>query len=139
MSFRSLGRRALDGALMAAWGAERWLAGSALAAGMAWRSSGRERVLVVAPHPDDEVAGCGGPLSLHRRSWDQVTILFVTDGRLSRAGGLDADAMARRRHAEARESSGALGARIEWLGLPEGEWKSGELHHHLLGLMERLQ
>jgi LmbE family N-acetylglucosaminyl deacetylase len=88
----------------------------------AWGSPGKQRVLVVAPHPDDEVAGCGGTIILHVRAGDQVTVLHVTDGRRSRALGLGPEAMARRRHQEARESLAALGVeRWTWLGLP-GEW-----------------
>ncbi len=40
----------------------------------------RGSVLVLAPHPDDEVLGCGGALLLHRRQDDPVKIVFVTDG-----------------------------------------------------------
>jgi LmbE family N-acetylglucosaminyl deacetylase len=39
------------------------------------------RVLVLAPHPDDETCGLGGTLRLHRNNGDKVTVLFVTDGR----------------------------------------------------------
>lgn len=36
-----------------------------------------ERILVVAPHPDDESIGCGGLISLYH---NQVDVLLVTDG-----------------------------------------------------------
>ena len=39
-----------------------------------------ERLLVLAPHPDDEVIGCGGLIALHRRERRQVTVVVVTDG-----------------------------------------------------------
>jgi LmbE family N-acetylglucosaminyl deacetylase len=39
-------------------------------------------VLVLAPHPDDEVAGCGGTLHLHSRQGARVTVVYMTDGRL---------------------------------------------------------
>jgi len=38
------------------------------------------RVLVIAPHPDDEVIGCGGTIRLHRKHGHQVSILYLTDG-----------------------------------------------------------
>ena len=36
------------------------------------------RVLCVAPHPDDEVIGCGGTLALHAARGDAVRVLLVT-------------------------------------------------------------
>ena len=37
-------------------------------------------VLVLAPHADDEVFGCGGTLVKHRRAGDSVSVVIVTDG-----------------------------------------------------------
>jgi N-acetylglucosamine malate deacetylase 1 len=42
---------------------------------------GAERVVVLAPHMDDEVIGCGGTLARHVQSGAQVTVVFLTDGR----------------------------------------------------------
>ena len=42
---------------------------------------GSERVVVLAPHMDDEVLGCGGTIALHRRAGAPVTVIFLTDGR----------------------------------------------------------
>jgi LmbE family N-acetylglucosaminyl deacetylase len=39
----------------------------------------RQRVLVVAPHMDDEVIGCGGTLLLHRNLHSEVRVVFVSD------------------------------------------------------------
>jgi LmbE family N-acetylglucosaminyl deacetylase/glycosyltransferase involved in cell wall biosynthesis len=38
------------------------------------------RVLVLAPHPDDESLGCGGALILHARHGDPVKVVVLTDG-----------------------------------------------------------
>jgi LmbE family N-acetylglucosaminyl deacetylase len=38
------------------------------------------RVLVLAPHPDDETLGCGGAILLHRAQGHAVKVVFVTDG-----------------------------------------------------------
>jgi LmbE family N-acetylglucosaminyl deacetylase len=39
-----------------------------------------KRILVLAPHPDDEVLGCGGYLLHSVAGGADVTVLFVTDG-----------------------------------------------------------
>ena len=49
-----------------------------------------ERVLVIAPHPDDEVFGCGGMLAHHAAQGATVRVLVLTDG----AGGAPEGAVA---------------------------------------------
>lgn len=39
------------------------------------------KVLVLAPHMDDEVAGCGGTLRIHLLSGAQLSVIYMTDGR----------------------------------------------------------
>jgi LmbE family N-acetylglucosaminyl deacetylase len=92
-------------------------------------------VLVIAPHPDDEV-GCGGTLLLHRRARDDVQIVYVTDGRASRAGGLAPEAMAQQRRREAALVAPLLGlATAHWLGLREREWEEPDLVRRLRDLL----
>ncbi|NJN56161.1 MAG: PIG-L family deacetylase [Leptolyngbyaceae cyanobacterium SL_5_9] len=38
------------------------------------------RVLVVAPHPDDEILGCGGTIARHTAQGDEVQVLIMTRG-----------------------------------------------------------
>src|SRR5580658_287426 len=38
-------------------------------------------VLVLAPHMDDEVIGCGGTLHCHVQAGAKVTVAYLTDGR----------------------------------------------------------
>ncbi len=45
-----------------------------------WQPS-NERIVVLAPHMDDEVIGCGGTLARHIVCGSQVTVVFLTDGR----------------------------------------------------------
>jgi LmbE family N-acetylglucosaminyl deacetylase len=86
-------------------------------------------VLVLVPHPDDEVAGCGGTILLHRVSGDDVVLCFVGDGRRSRALGIGSAEMAEVRRAEAHTAARALGVtHVEWFGLTEGEWSVKDLH-----------
>jgi hypothetical protein len=45
-----------------------------------WRQEGR-RIVVLAPHMDDEVIGCGGTLYKHIQGGAIVTVIYMTDGR----------------------------------------------------------
>ncbi|HTT02823.1 MAG TPA: PIG-L deacetylase family protein [Steroidobacteraceae bacterium] len=42
---------------------------------------GAERVVVLAPHMDDETIGCGGTLARHVIAGASVHVIFLTDGR----------------------------------------------------------
>lgn len=81
--------------------------------------SGR-RVLVLAPHPDDEVFGCGAALTSLRESGADVTVFLVTDG-----AGNEQDPERRReiqnlRAAESRAALGILGgAEVVEGGFPD--------------------
>src|SRR5262245_198206 len=103
-----------------------------------WSSPGQQRVLAVAPHPDDEACGCGGTLVRHKRRGDRVCVAYITDGRRSRALGLAPDEMARRRRQEAEAGARILDVdRLAWLGAPEGEWSAEQLQPALRALIER--
>lgn len=40
------------------------------------------KILILAPHPDDEVLGCGGTVCHHKAAGDQVSVVFLTSGEL---------------------------------------------------------
>lgn len=79
------------------------------------------RAVVLAPHPDDEVLGCGGILAALGRAGVQVHVVAVTDGESSHPGRAD-----ELRQIRADERSAALrrldltGAHVRRLGLPDG-------------------
>jgi LmbE family N-acetylglucosaminyl deacetylase len=102
-----------------------------------WSSPGRHRVLVVAPHPDDESIGCAGTILRHLAAGDETTILYVTDGSSSRAIGLGADEMRRRRREEARAACRVLGVeRVRWMGLGQGDWRTDDLVSALVDVLD---
>lgn len=103
-----------------------------------WDSPGQLRVLAVAPHPDDEAIGCAGTLALHQKRGDVVCIAYITDGRSSRALVLGPEQMALRRKREAQTAAMALGVdRVEWFGLPEGDWTEEQLQSGLQALLHQ--
>jgi LmbE family N-acetylglucosaminyl deacetylase len=79
-----------------------------------------ESVLVVAPHPDDEVLGCGGLLVGLAAADAAVRVLFLTDGGAGEEGAAR-DAYVERRRGEAAAVADLLGfAGVEHTGLPDG-------------------
>ncbi|MCC6406053.1 MAG: PIG-L family deacetylase [Planctomycetes bacterium] len=80
----------------------------------------KKRVLVFAPHPDDEVLGLGGTLALHAARGDQVRVVIVTDGAAG-AREPERSAIARTRAAESRAAAAELGlADLRFLGCADG-------------------
>ncbi len=75
-------------------------------------------VLAIGAHPDDLDICCGGTLALCAQRGDNVTMCIVTDGRAHPGG--DPDAVAARRRAEAEASARVIGAKLRWLGIPDG-------------------
>jgi LmbE family N-acetylglucosaminyl deacetylase len=79
-----------------------------------------EKILVLAPHPDDEVLGCGGSL-LKLVSGQAATIVFLTNGARGDPLGKHSD-IVRVREEEARAAWSAVpGIKLEFLGLPDGK------------------
>jgi LmbE family N-acetylglucosaminyl deacetylase len=111
---------------------------AAPAAPAQWSSVGGRSVLIVAPHPDDEAIGCAGTALLHATAGDRVTVAIITDGRRSRVVA-DPAVMARVRSREAHQAARLMQVeRLEWLGLPEGEWSAADLQPALVALLERI-
>lgn len=79
------------------------------------------KVLVIAPHPDDECFGCGGSLVLHTNSSDPVKVVFLTDGsKADFAGKHRKEDYIQLREEEAKKACGILGVSdIEFWKLPD--------------------
>jgi LmbE family N-acetylglucosaminyl deacetylase/GT2 family glycosyltransferase len=79
------------------------------------------RVLVVAPHADDEVLGCGGMLAFHAARGDQVRIVVLTDGAGGDPSGELRGDLVETRRAESRAAGSELGlSDYRFLGLADG-------------------
>lgn len=79
-----------------------------------------DRVLVFAPHADDEVFGCGGMLAFHAGRGDAVRVVIVTDGAGGDPAGLEAD-IAKTRQRESRAAGAELGVDdYRFLGFHDG-------------------
>jgi len=68
------------------------------------------RVLVLAPHPDDETLACGGSLALHALAGDPVKIVFLTNGAKGDSSGkAEKENYVALRQEEAKRACGCLG------------------------------
>ena len=70
---------------------------------------GFDRLVVVAPHPDDDVLGCGGTLAAAAAIGLAAVVVYVTDGSASHVGSA-AYPPARLREVREREARAALTA-----------------------------
>jgi len=93
-------------------------------------------LLVVAPHPDDEVIGCGGLIQQVLAMDGQVTVIIMSDGAASHPGSdsYPPERLVAIRAIESYAGLSHLGvdrSQIHMLGLPDGrsdEWSEfGEL------------
>lgn len=83
-----------------------------------WPLGVARRVLVFAPHPDDETIGCGGAIALLRQAGVALRVVLVSDG--SGAGALPPGTAAARQ-LEMRAALGRLGVDdLVVVGLPDG-------------------
>ncbi|MFV2072705.1 MAG: PIG-L family deacetylase [Thermoanaerobaculales bacterium] len=80
-----------------------------------------DKALVLAPHFDDDVFGCGGLLAQLAAARTDVCVLFLTDGSGGEEPIADRRAYSERRHGEAVRALEILGVtEVEFLDLPDG-------------------
>lgn len=88
-----------------------------------------KRILVISPHPDDELLGCGGTLAAALRSDARtvVRVLYLTDGEQGVASPPDAAEAARVRREEARRGLLLIGIEHPLhAAFPDGNLAAGE-------------
>jgi LmbE family N-acetylglucosaminyl deacetylase len=108
-----------------------------------------KNVMVFAPHPDDEVLGCGGTIAKKIASDDKVYVVFMTDGRYAlREIGIDANPnpfeLKTIRKEEALKAAKMLGLREEDMFFLDIEDKSLNTHKknalgHTLKILKELR
>jgi len=85
-----------------------------------------QKVLVLAPHPDDEVFGCGGAIMRHVAHGAAVLVCIVSDGGAALAGEARASYVAQRQQ-ESRAASLVLGyGKPQFWDWPDREVQYGE-------------
>lgn len=88
-----------------------------------------QRLVVVAPHPDDEVLACGALIAMHAARGGEVVIVAVTDGEGSHGGasGTGPTDLAARRRGERLQGLLQLGLQhpsVHALALRDGDVQS---------------
>lgn len=69
------------------------------------------KVLVLSPHPDDDVIGCGGVLCKHTAAKEEVCVVHITDGSRGTSTLAESQRLAQQRKAEARRAAGVIGVK----------------------------
>ena len=86
-----------------------------------------KRVLVLSPHFDDDVIGCGGTLYKHILGGDEVTVIYFTDGREGDPDFSNKSMLEAIRKEEAKRATGILGIEnLIFLDEPETHLKANK-------------
>ena len=85
-----------------------------------------DNIMIIAPHPDDEVFGCGGLISLARSHGNRVSIVFITNGGAAHSGccNISPERLGLIRRRTAVRANSILGvdeSNLTWLNVPDGE------------------
>jgi LmbE family N-acetylglucosaminyl deacetylase len=96
------------------------------------------RLVVIAPHPDDEVLGSGGLMNMAARAKCEVVVLSVTDGEASHPGK-DRNSVRLQRAGERDRAFGELGLlshQARRMALPDGAVNAHQAR--LIDLIEQM-
>ena len=87
-------------------------------------------VMVFTPHPDDDLFGCGGTLSMLARNGNKIVIVIYTnDNKGSFDLEMTSERLARIRKAEEEAAMAVLGIpkeNLHWMGYNDGELEYAE-------------
>ncbi|MEQ6376464.1 PIG-L family deacetylase [Bacillaceae bacterium S4-13-58] len=102
-------------------------------------NKGAKRVLVLAPHMDDETIGPGGTIRRHVNEGAEVYCVFITDGSNS-VSDLSKEELVKARIHEVNQVKNILGLKdIHYMGLPDGNVESTpEAQVRLKALIEEI-
>jgi LmbE family N-acetylglucosaminyl deacetylase len=78
-----------------------------------------ERILVLAPHPDDEVLGAGGSLNRYHKAGSEIMVVYMTDGSAADSNA-DAEKMIRVRFEETQTIARNYGFKLMRLDYKDG-------------------
>lgn len=96
------------------------------------------KILAIGAHGDDLESFCAGTLARCAQRGDTVTMCVVTDGRGRPSG--DPDQIAAIRHNEAASSANLIGARLVWMGIPDGSlWFDEPTRHQFIEVIREAQ
>jgi len=81
-----------------------------------------DKVLVLAPHPDDDVMGCGGIIKALSDGGAKIKVIYFSDGSRGTKSGKADESLIEEREKEAREAGRILGVGEEkFLRLADGK------------------
>jgi N-acetylglucosamine malate deacetylase 1 len=84
-----------------------------------------ESIVVISPHFDDDIIGCGGTLHKHVLAREKVSVIYLTDGREGDPSMSDKDAVEKLRKNEAKIATKTIGITdIIFLDQPETRLRS---------------
>ncbi len=81
-----------------------------------------DKVLVLAPHPDDDALGCGGLIKSLADDGAKIKVIYFSDGSKGNKSGKSSASLIVERESEAREAGKVLGVGEEkFFRLPDGK------------------
>lgn len=88
--------------------------------------SNHKNIIIIAPHPDDEIIGCGGAIARASRNGSKVGVIYITNGSHGTATGKADKKMIDIRKNEALAGLIVIGCgiRTKFLGYSDGNFRA---------------